>query len=542
MKRGLRYDFIAISLVALGFVLWSTAFIRLSSFMTIDGHRSYSLFDDAMISMRYAWNLSHGNGLVWNKGQPIQGYTNLLMTLLMSVATLFLSKPTAVLSIQISGVLFMLLIGWLTMQIADHMLNVPKGRLKHFLRVMAFASGLGYFPLIYWSLMGMETGLETVLILSGVLCALQYRESRKRRAIFGSAICFGLAFLTRNDTAIFFIVTWLYLAREIRQWNSRSANRQLLTASGVVFGTACLELLFQYLYYGAMLPNTYTLKLTGMPVLFRLQNGIAFVLPFVKQTWFLMFLAGLGLVLCYQTEKMLLALIVALALVYQVYVGGDAWNYWRMLSPAIPLAMILGIEGLSQVVQISISRLRQFNREPNANRDSARELFTAWSVGLFWIVAIGVADAPFYSQIALMVSPYQAFENMVHVNTAIALNEVLRGHATIGVLWAGTIPYYTDYEAVDFLGKSDKYIASLPPDLSGSVSRDALFSLPGHNKYDLTYSIVGLRPTYVEDFKWGNQDLSTWAQARYVATQYKGITLPLLRESPDVRWDMLTVP
>jgi len=46
------------------YVLWACLFIYKSSFIAIDGSRYFSLFDDAMISMRYAWNFSHGNGLV----------------------------------------------------------------------------------------------------------------------------------------------------------------------------------------------------------------------------------------------------------------------------------------------------------------------------------------------------------------------------------------------------------------------------------------------------------------------------------------------
>src|SRR4051812_33138351 len=46
------------------------------------GVRSHSsLFDDAMISMRYARNLAHGHGLVWNVGEsPIEGFSNPLWT------------------------------------------------------------------------------------------------------------------------------------------------------------------------------------------------------------------------------------------------------------------------------------------------------------------------------------------------------------------------------------------------------------------------------------------------------------------------------
>ena len=58
------------------FVAWASLFIYYSSFVGIDGRRYFCLIDDAMISMRYAWNFSHGSGLVWNPGEYVEGYTN----------------------------------------------------------------------------------------------------------------------------------------------------------------------------------------------------------------------------------------------------------------------------------------------------------------------------------------------------------------------------------------------------------------------------------------------------------------------------------
>jgi tetratricopeptide (TPR) repeat protein len=56
-------------------------------------------------------------------------------------------------------------------------------------------------------------------------------------------------------------------------------------------------------------------------------------------------------------------------------------------------------------------------------------------------------------------------------------------------------------------------------------------SVPGHNKYDLNYSIKTLQPTYVQDFKWGAQNLNEWAKAGYVEVEYNGVRLYLLRDS-----------
>ena len=40
------------------------------------------LSDDALISLRYASRLLQGKGLTWTDGPPVEGYSNLLWTLL----------------------------------------------------------------------------------------------------------------------------------------------------------------------------------------------------------------------------------------------------------------------------------------------------------------------------------------------------------------------------------------------------------------------------------------------------------------------------
>src|ERR1043165_1516945 len=85
--------------VALALVfIWRTAF-------TIHGETYFSLFDDAMISMRYGRNLAEGHGLVWNPGQPpVEGYSNLLWTLWMALLHLANPSPAkASLLVMLSG-------------------------------------------------------------------------------------------------------------------------------------------------------------------------------------------------------------------------------------------------------------------------------------------------------------------------------------------------------------------------------------------------------------------------------------------------------
>jgi hypothetical protein len=47
-------------------------------------HGPYSIYDDSFISYRYADNLVHGSGLVFNPNERVEGYTNFLWTVLLA--------------------------------------------------------------------------------------------------------------------------------------------------------------------------------------------------------------------------------------------------------------------------------------------------------------------------------------------------------------------------------------------------------------------------------------------------------------------------
>src|SRR3954468_15755896 len=81
------------------FIAYAGCFIYRTSFV-IGGERYFSLFDDAMVSMRYARNMARGLGLVWNPGGPhVEGYTNPLWVVYMAAVHLLplpLSKTSLV--------------------------------------------------------------------------------------------------------------------------------------------------------------------------------------------------------------------------------------------------------------------------------------------------------------------------------------------------------------------------------------------------------------------------------------------------------------
>lgn len=518
------------------FTGWSAAFIHRSSFIAIDGKRYFALFDDAMISMRYAWNFAHGPGLVWNPGETVQGYTNLLMTLFMAVAALLLDKSAAVLAVQVSGAVLMVAVAFTTSGIAGKIAPNLPAQHQSPIRVLVFAGALAYYPLAYWSLMGMETGLLTLLLLLGTYYALDYTDTLRASRLLWVAVFLGLAGLTRNDSTVFALLIWTFLMVSA-MLSGISIHR--LWPVGAAFALYALfhigQMYFQLATYGEWLPNTYTLKLTGMPLTDRVRSGVGFVLPFLIEIGVLLPVVLIGLVLRRTGRKLLLAAMFAASLAYQIYVGGDPWAYWRIMSPTMPLLVTLFVTTLYEIITSMVESPLTPRAGPY-HRVQAGLLSPMVLVTMLTVVGLMVVNLRFVYEIALISPPYQKEANLDNVNTAIALTQVTTPDATVGVYWAGAIPYYSGLRAIDFLGKSDRYIANLPPDVSGAVAWSGMKSVPGHNKYDLDYSIKTLLPTYVQGFNWGSQDLTEWADARYRTVSYLGVTLNLLTDSPYVLW------
>ena len=463
--------------------------------------------------MRYGWNLSHGNGLVWNLGERVEGFSNLLMTLIMAAATFLFDRGNAVVAIQLFGGVALLSTGYLSMKIGEALMRKGGFEKSALGSSIFFASGLCYYPLCYWSLMGMETGLLSVLLLAATWAAIE--SDGRSRVIPMLPVLLGLAFWTRPDAAIPILLIFGY--RILGLARARGSARIALAEAGIA-GLFFLSIsIFRWAYYGELLPNTYRLRLTGLSLWERIDSGAGFVALFLETAWLPLCLAAISAAIQRTRATGLLLLLVLSSIAYQLYVGGDPWLYWRMIAPFMPLAFVLIVVGLA------------------SGRSWAMR---AAMLIAFFASAIEV-NRPFLSEITFDRLPYMVEFNHANVSAALALNEVTTKEASVGVLWAGTIPYYTGLRAIDFLGKTDRRIASLPPDRSGKTAWRGMKSVPGHNKYDLKYSIAQLRPTYVQAGRWGRDDLTEFLRREYLGVRHKGVPLMLRKGAAEVKWDKI---
>jgi arabinofuranosyltransferase len=502
---------------AMLFVSWAAVFIYTSSFVAIDGERHFCLFDDAMVSMRYALNLVKGNGLVWNQGQYVEGITNLSQTLLMATAIAVFGKWWSVLAIQLIGIPICLAIAFLTMKIGDEILGRKSSQRDMYL-VLCFVAGISYYPLTYWVLMGMESGLLAALILGATLVA--FRIDGRGTFSMWFPLLLGCAFFTRPDAAIPIALLFLYRFLGLRR--VPGGWRALASEAAVVAGFVVCLSVFRLVYYGDFVPNTYTLKMTRMPLGERLINGFGFIVPFLAWAAVPLVLAILGVVVNLKRKTVLCLSLVVSMVLYQIAVGGDPWQYWRMTAPYMPLVFVLALGGVKRLAEKGSPRFVRFERP--------------LLLGVLGLMIV-LLNAEFSDELSFRRRPYMVDFNHATVSAAIALNEVADSTATIGVVWAGSLPYFCELKAIDFLGKNDAAIAVLPPDTTGAVSWRGMQSVPGHNKYDLDYSIKELKPTYVQVAIWGKDNLTDYVKKEYVGVWYEGVPLTLKKDAKSIHWD-----
>jgi hypothetical protein len=91
--------------------------------------------------------------------------------------------------------------------------------------------------------------------------------------------------------------------------------------------------------------------------------------------------------------------------------------------------------------------------------------------------------------------------------------------------------------SIDILGKCDTVISKLPPDTSGHIAWNGMRSVPGHNKYDLEYSLRKLKPVWAQQFEWGRQNLDAYRDSNYAAFRLRnGTPLYFRKDQEEKMW------
>jgi hypothetical protein len=178
-----------------------------------------------------------------------------------------------------------------------------------------------YYPLIYWTLRGMEVGLVTLTVSMSVLLALRLRDRVRRQDLAALAALMVAGILTRPDV----VVPCAVIADLSADRCPCSRRVVAIVLLGAIVGTLTTPPSDDT----APLPNTYYLvqrcarrPFVSGPDRFAVFDLLHLIVLVVLSAvaWSLARRAGAA------TAPNLLAALFAVLCAYSVYVGGDAWT------------------------------------------------------------------------------------------------------------------------------------------------------------------------------------------------------------------------
>jgi len=316
---------VAVLLVIFGFILFQ------SSIPTIE-------VDDAYITFRYARNFIDGNGLVFNVGERVEGYSNFLWVILLGIASkLGFDIPIFA---KWVGVIFTLL----SVLFCILILRRDKNNTPIYFWIETFGLSLlilSFPSILYWASGTLETPLFMFSLVFAVWIVTMKNESFLVSLVKGVSI--ALPSLTRFDGIIF--TTILILCVSFNYKRASSWRRIILP---VLLGIALVASyhIWRTGYYESFLPNTVIVK--GSTGFWRLlQGGVSYMVDFTTVNNISLFIIPVLFVWILRlsfsgTEKFLILFI----LIYGgfiVSVRGDCMKGHRYATALMPLIVLLGV-------------------------------------------------------------------------------------------------------------------------------------------------------------------------------------------------------
>jgi hypothetical protein len=460
-----------------------------------------NVVDDAMTSMQYAKQLALGNGLVFNIGERVEGYTNFAWVVLMApiywlstrlgfdfvVAVVHLTELTAV------GVVF--LVFWISRK--WHGAN----SLPTWLALGVLVADNSF---TVWAILGLEVHLLALFMLLAI--AALAHDGRLRWLTVGLALL-G-AHLTRPDAGLFCAVllgnelleAWLELRRGDRM-AARRRSAEALLAGGVWVASYGAYFFWRYRYFGDLMPNTYYLKLGGH--IDAWGRGLRYLSSFLRVRYYFPLLALLALFSLRRPVVRGVLSYNALHALYVVYVGGDFFSGHRFFVPELPqLALLIAVGVADAATRLRRSRAFAKLEAAGVHASSLRLMaVAAFAVLLAAAYRRGLHEGPLAEEV-------RAWGGDLTRQTK--LFRWLRDNKLPGASVANTLightGFYSEARVIDVCGVIDRFIAH-------SEVKNFGKGKAGHEKLASSEYILAKQPTYVA---LGAVDRDLWQHGYYL--------------------------
>lgn len=403
--------------------------------------------DDAFISARYARNLAHGLGLVYNPGDhPTEGFSNLTLVLL--TAACVRAGLEAITAAKVIAALS----GFLCLLFA-----ALSGRLllpRHYpYAVLLCATS---FPLLVWSVAGLETSLMAMLAALWLYLGLRLVRLENARPQWGLGAVTVLAALTRPEGLLFVPALALVL------WSQRSKSKMAWGPLVAALAALAVHEAWRVSYFGQWLPLPFYAKVEVGSALDKL-SGLYYAHAFL---WACGGGALAYLALLYgwlrrrgqDTVQGEYVALLALApfLLFVCAVGSDWMPQYRFLVPVIVPLSLLTV-GLLVAISEALGQARP------------RVAALVFAGGMLALLAGNVAGG----WRALRHEEWHStrMERLdLHWKASEALRQQgqwLRDHGgsrlTVAALDIGAPGYYSDAHIIDMHGLTDRALAGESP-------------------------------------------------------------------------------
>ena len=311
--------------------------------------------DDAYITLRYAARLAAGQGLTFNTGEWVEGYSNPLWTIWLALSARMLPFDLVDLA-RGWGLLFCCATVALVPALLRQLTSASRAMAAGALLLILAQPGVQ----VYASL-GMEVPQLAFLLSLGVYSSLRVRTASLAWYLL-AAFCFSLVGISRPEGPLYALLWGVTLAVILLRQRGWSA---LLPLSALGLVTVLPALLWQYYrlqVYGAWVPNTAIVKASG--------SGIAAHSELLGVIW-LPLLAVLALALLYWVKPAVLSVVrplwrrsllllapVLAGLIFVLFAGPDWMAFMRFLQPVLPLMITLSVAVLFELARQAPDRLR----------------------------------------------------------------------------------------------------------------------------------------------------------------------------------------
>lgn len=459
----------------------------------VDGQRTFLLFDDAMICMRYAYNFAHGNGLVWNPGEFVQGYTNLGWVLVMA-AVHFLPLPLSHTSFGVQTINLIIYVA-LLLYTFKWLSRKTNGALAFLgMTLLAFNA-----PMLFWSIGGFEVPLQALLFTAAILPLIPNKEGAfdERLKWPWIPVLLGFSYFIRPDSIVLFGVTAaFFVLQRLLKPNDFARGDVAKLLSGTVVGSTIIGTVlgFQRMYYGDWFPNTYYLKVAyGARELVR---GGKYLLCWLFQNNQLPLLLGAQLCCLYGllTNGVLawsgFTACILSWIGYNIWVGGDAFALSRFYCPITPVLIVGSIVVAHRILQrLELDSFPSITAKLGLPSNTQLRRETACA-SIFLVAAVLVGAVICRCETDLV--PETTNLRVANENSVYNVNDLRRikiqPYEVVSVFWGGGAPYLMPEQIFnDPLGKCDKRIAHM----------QAKWGPPGHNKWDFDYLLNEIKPAVI---------------------------------------------